>query len=145
MHIILVSNRLETVKRLAITPRMVALAVAGLVAVVFALSSLFSYLAVRHVDDVPLLREIAREGQLAAETRRHAFMEASLKGMAARVGELQIRLEQLDSLGGRLATAVGAKAQAAAIKTTASVRQPSAVAVSGMGGPLIKRISSIVR
>ena len=54
MHIILVSDRLATARSITITARHLALASVGFVLLVLAVSSLFSYVTVRHAGEIRL-------------------------------------------------------------------------------------------
>ncbi len=130
MHIILVSNRMATAKTIAITPRIVLAAMSGLVILMLGLSSLFSYLTVRHAAEIrlPFLQDLVRETTNQDLQRSSEFMHGNLKAMAVKVGELQARLVRLDSLGDRMATMVGIKAQE--IKSQERVGD-------GRGGPLL--------
>jgi murein DD-endopeptidase MepM/ murein hydrolase activator NlpD len=130
VHIILVSNRLATAKTVTITPRAVLAAVVTLVALLLGLSSLFSYLTVRHAADIhlPFLQDMVRAANAEDSRRSSQFMHDNLKAMAIRVGELQARLVHLDSLGERMAGAIGIKPQE--LKAQNQV-------TDGRGGPLL--------
>ena len=131
MHIILVSNRLATAKTIAITPRLVFGVITGFIVLVFGLSSLFSYVTVRHAAEIrlPFLQDLVRDTTNEDARRRSEFMRENLKIMAIKVGELQARLVRLDSLGERMANLVGIKTQ--------EIKAPEQVA-AGRGGPLLK-------
>ncbi len=131
MHIILVSNRLATAKTITITPRLLLGVVAGFIVLVFGLSSLFSYVTVRHAAEIrlPFLQDLVRDTTNEDSRRRSEFMRENLKVMAIKVGELQARLVRLDSLGERMANLVGIKPQE--LKTADQV-------AAGRGGPLIR-------
>jgi murein DD-endopeptidase MepM/ murein hydrolase activator NlpD len=131
MQIILVSNRLNTAKTITITPRLLLRIVAGFIVLVFGLSSLFSYVTVRHAAEIrlPFLQDLVRDTTNEDSRRRSEFMRENLKVMAIKVGELQARLVRLDSLGERMANLVGIKPQE--IKTADQV-------APGRGGPLIR-------
>lgn len=130
MHIILVSNRMATAKTITITLRMVIAAIAGLFALVLLMSSLFSYLTVRHAAEtrLPFLQDLVRDTNGEDTRRSSEFMRENLKLMAVKVGELQARLMRLDSLGERMAGVVGIKTQE--LKVTDRIQE-------GRGGPLI--------
>ncbi|MFY9327228.1 MAG: M23 family metallopeptidase [Georgfuchsia sp.] len=130
MHIILVSNRLATAKTITITPRLLLGFAAGFVVLIFGLSSLFSYVTVRHAAEIrlPFLQDLVRDTTKEDSRRRSEYMRENLKMMAIKVGELQARLVRLDSIGERMANLVGIKTQE--LKTTKQV--------VGSGGPLIK-------
>lgn len=134
MHIILVSNRLATAKTITITPRLLLGVVVGFIMLVFSLSSLFSYVTVRHAAEIrlPFLQDLVRDTTNEDSRRRSEFMRENLKVMAIKVGELQARLVRLDSLGERMANLVGIKTQE--LKTADQV-------TAGRGGPLLKATS----
>lgn len=131
MHIILVSNRLATAKTITITRRLLLGVVAGFLVLVFGLSSLFSYVTVRHAAEIrlPFLQDLVRDTNNEDSRRRSEFMRENLKVMAIKVGELQARLVRLDSLGERMANLIGIKPQE--LKT-------ADVVAAGRGGPLIR-------
>ena len=60
MHIILVSDRLTTTKTVVLTGRHMLLAVAALATMIIGLSSLFSYVTVRHAAEIrlPFLQDL---------------------------------------------------------------------------------------
>ena len=131
MHIILVSNRMATAKSIAITQRLLMALVAAFVFMLLGLSSLFSYVTVRHAAEIrlPFLQDLVRDTSNEDSRRSGEFMRENLKVMAVKVGELQARLVRLDSLGDRMASMVGIKAQE--LKTQEQTSE-------GRGGPLVK-------
>lgn len=134
MHIILVSDRMATARSIRVTGGHVALIAAGLVATVLALSSLFSYLTVRHAAEIrmPFLQELLRSVSLEEAGKTRELVRDNISTMAVRLGELQGQLMQLDTLGERLAAIAGVKPQGAARALPAGPRQgPS-------GGPLMR-------
>lgn len=123
MHIILVSNRLTTAKTIALTPRKLLLAVLLFLTLVLALSSLFSYLTLRHAAALrlPVLQNMLRTINIEESQRSYEY----LKAMAIKLGDMQAQLTRLDSLGERLARMTGA-------------RLPEALPEGGgRGGPLL--------
>ena len=54
MHIILVSNRMATAKTIAITPRLVFALLVGMFVLMLGVSTLFSYITVRHAAEIRL-------------------------------------------------------------------------------------------
>ena len=138
MHIILVSNRMATAKTIAITPRLIVALVAGFVLILLGLSSLFSYVTVRHAAEIrlPFLQDLVRDTNNEDSRRSSEFMRENLKVMAVKVGELQARLVRLDSLGERMANMVGIRTQE--LKSPGQpVTQMSEHALDGRGGPLL--------
>ncbi len=113
MHIILVSDRLTTARTITINCDMWLRVWRLCVALVLLVSSLFSYLTVRHAAEIrlPVLQDLVRDTNGEDTRRSSEFMRENLKLMAVKVGELQARLMRLDSLGERMAGVVGIKTQ----------------------------------
>lgn len=128
MHIILVSDRLATARTITITARHLVLAVFGFALTVLAVSSLFSYVTMRHAAEVrlPFLQSLLVSVRDQETRVTQDFMRENLNAMAVRLGQLQARLMHLDTLGERLG-------QLSGIKTPEA--QP--IDKSGQGGPLI--------
>lgn len=130
MHIILVSDRLATAKTIVLTWRHIVTAVVALVFFVLALSSLFSYVTVRHAAEIrlPFLEKLvqAMTAEQAQESRQ--FVRENLNAMAVRLGEMQAQLLRLDSMGERLAAVAGIKPQELRLLEKGH---------DGRGGPLI--------
>lgn len=112
MHIILVSDRLATARTITITARHLALAVAGLVLTVLILSSLFSYVTVRHAAEVrlPFLQSLLMSVREQESRKTQEFLRENLNAMAVRLGQMQAQLMRLDTLGERLGQLAGIKA-----------------------------------
>lgn len=129
MHIILVSDRLATARTITITARHLALAAAGLVLAVLILSSLFSYVTVRHAAEVrlPFLQSLLMSVREQETRKTQEFLRENLNAMAVRLGQMQAQLMRLDTLGERLG-------QLAGIKVPESKPQDT---TSGQGGPLL--------
>lgn len=130
MHIILVSDRLATAKTITITGRHVALALVGLFALVIGLSSLFSYVTVRHAAEIrlPFLQDLLRIVSAEESRSRREVVQDNLNAMAVKLGEMQAQLMRLDSMGERLAALAGVKPQ--------EIKMP-APARDGRGGPMV--------
>lgn len=131
MHIILVSDRLATAKTIVLTWRHVAMTLVALAFVVVALSSLFSYMTVRHAAEIrlPFLEKLVQT-MLAEQTKEsRQFVRENLTAMAVRLGEMQAQLLRLDTMGERLAAVAGIKPQELRLLERAS---------DGRGGPLIQ-------
>ncbi|MDK9701773.1 MAG: M23 family metallopeptidase [Sulfuritalea sp.] len=130
MHIILVSDRLATARSITLTWRHAAFFAGALFGSVLLLSSLFSYVTVRHAAEIrlPFLQDLVRAVN-AEETRRSKdFVRENLNAMAVKLGEMQAQLMRLDTIGERLAGMAGVKTQelkAFEAKT------------GGRGGPLV--------
>lgn len=130
MHIILVSDRLATARSITLTWRHGMLLALALFSSVLVLSSLFSYLTVRHAAEIrlPFLHDLVRAVN-AEETRRSKdFVRENLDAMAVKLGEMQAQLLRLDTIGERLAGMAGVKPQ----ELKAFSPLPD-----GRGGPLV--------
>lgn len=132
MQIILVSDRMATARSITLDGRHLALMATGLFVMVIALSSMFSYLTVRHAAEVrlPFLQELLRTLNLQEASKTHELVRENLSTMAVRLGEMQGQLMQLDSLGERLAGLAGVKAPDA--------KKQAASRPAGSGGPLTR-------
>jgi murein DD-endopeptidase MepM/ murein hydrolase activator NlpD len=102
-----------------------------LMALVLGLSTLFSYVTVRHAAEVrlPFLQELVRAVSLEETHKSKEFVRENINSMAVRLGQMQAQLTRLDSLSERLAALAGVK--------PADVKTPDA-AKDGRGGPLIQ-------
>jgi murein DD-endopeptidase MepM/ murein hydrolase activator NlpD len=136
VHIILVSDRMATARSITITGGHLAFFATGLVMVVLALSSLFSYLTVRHAAEIrlPFLQEMLRTTTLEETGKTRELLRDSLSSMAVRLGQMQGQLMQLDTLGERLAGLAGVKLQERAKSSNDGV----AKSADAKGGPLIR-------
>lgn len=123
LHIILVSNRLTTAKTITLTPRKLLLAGLLFCGLVLLLSSLFSYLTLRHAAALrlPVLQDMLRAVNIEESQRSYEY----LKAMAIKLGDMQAQITRLDSLGERLARMTGARLPEA---------KPDG---GGRGGPLL--------
>jgi len=112
VHIILVSDRLATARTITITLRHLVLAAVGLALTVLLLSSLFSYVTVRHAAEVrlPFLQSLLMSVREQETQKARDFMRENLNAMAVRLGQLQAQLMRLDTLGERLGQLSGIKA-----------------------------------
>ena len=130
MHVILVSDRMATAKSIILTWRHAALAAVGFMVLVLGLSTVFSYVTVRHAADIrlPLLQELLQASNAAESERSREFVRENLNAMAVKLGQMQAQLIRIDTLGERLANLSGLKAE---------VRQEAAKAKDGRGGPLL--------
>lgn len=130
MHIILVSDRLATARTITLTWRHLFAALAVLFALVVGLSSLFSYVTVRHAAEIrlPFLQSLVRAVNAEDAKRSSEFVRENLNTMAVKLGEMQAQLMRLDTLGERLAGLAGVKPQE--MKALEASRD-------GRGGPLV--------
>ena len=129
MHLILVSNRMTTARTIIVTPRLILALLTGLFALMLALSSLFSYVTVRHAAEIqlPFLQKLIRAITFEDSQRNQEYVQENLKVMATKLGEMQAQLIRLDSLGDRLATQTGVHLD----------EDKPAKVKDGRGGPLI--------
>jgi murein DD-endopeptidase MepM/ murein hydrolase activator NlpD len=134
MHIILVSDHMATARSIRLTVRHLMMAITGLMAVVLALSSLFSYLTVRHAAEIrlPFLQEMLRSISLEEAGKTHDLVRENLANMATRLGQMQGQLMQLDTLGERLAGLAGVN------RAKDDKAVPAKTAPAGSGGPLVR-------
>jgi len=135
MHIILVSDRMATARSITLTGRHLALIVAGLFILMLAISSMFSYLTVRHAAEIrmPFLQELLRTVSLEETGRTRELVRENLANMAVRLGQLQGQLMQLETLGERLAGLAGVKSPDAT-KAPATTKP----VMANSGGPLVR-------
>lgn len=129
MHIILVSDRLATAKTISVSMRHIALFAGVLMLAVLGLSTLFSFITLRHAAELrlPFIQEIALSMRAEEAQRTQTFMRDNLNAMAIKIGEIQARMLRLDSLGERLGGMVGIKPQ-----------EFKAAEKPGQGGPLVQ-------
>ncbi len=136
MHIILVSDRMATARSITLTRLHLALFGLGMMVVIVALSSMFSYLTMRHAAEIrmPFLQELVRTLSMEESTKTRELVKESLSTMAVRLGQMQGQLMQLDTLGERLAGLAGVKPTKAQAtdKPAATEKSPPS------GGPLMR-------
>jgi murein DD-endopeptidase MepM/ murein hydrolase activator NlpD len=130
MHIILVSDRLATARSITLTWRHALMFAASMFASVVVLSSLFSYVTVRHAAEIrlPFLQDLLRAVNAEETQRSKDFVRENLNAMAVKLGEMQAQLLRLDTIGERLAGIAGVKPQ--------ELKAFEAKA-DGRGGPLL--------
>lgn len=107
MHIILVSNRLATSRTLTITPRLAAVAAFSFLALAFSMSFLLSWIGIRF--NLPLAETLVVSVQQEQTQKTQDFVRDNLGVMAAKLGQMQAKLLQLDSLGERISKLSGVK------------------------------------
>ncbi|MFA7269497.1 MAG: M23 family metallopeptidase [Sterolibacterium sp.] len=110
MHIILVSDRLATAKSINLGWRHLIWGFAGFVGLVIGMSTVFSYVTMRHAAEVrlPFLQDMLRTMTAAETERSKEFVRENLNAMAVKLGQMQAQLTHLDSLGERLTKMSGA-------------------------------------
>jgi len=130
LHIILVSDRLATARSITLTWKHLVLFVAAMMASMVMLSSLFSYVTVRHAAELrlPFLQDLLRSMNAAESEKSRDFVRENLNAMAVKLGEMQAQLLRLDTMGERLAAMAGVKPQ----ELKAFEAKPD-----GRGGPLL--------
>jgi murein DD-endopeptidase MepM/ murein hydrolase activator NlpD len=130
MHIILVSDRLATARSITLTWRHLMLFAGALFGSVLVLSSLFSYVTVRHAAEIrlPFLQDLVRAVNAEETQRSKDFVRENLNAMAVKLGEMQAQLMRLDTIGERLAGMAGVKPQDLKAFETKT---------GGRGGPLV--------
>lgn len=130
MHIILVSDRLATARTITLTLRHGVLFALAMFSSVLLLSSLFSYVTVRHAAEIrlPFLQDLVRAVNAEETQRSKDFVRENLNVMAVKLGQMQAQLMRLDTVGERLAAMAGVKPQ--------ELKAPAAKP-DGRGGPLL--------
>jgi hypothetical protein len=113
VHIILVSDRLATARSITLTWRHVLMFMGAMFASVLFLSSLFSYVTVRHAAEIrlPFLQDLLRSVNAEESERSKDFVRENLNAMAVKLGEMQAQLLRLDTIGERLAGIAGVRPQ----------------------------------
>lgn len=124
MQIILVSRHLKAARTITIMPRHVALLAVSALCLLLATAGLISWLSVHW--RLPLVEDLLLSLQQREMKKTRDYLENNLQLMATRVGELQARVLQLDTLGERLSGVAGVKLEA----------QPAA-GKAGQGGPFV--------
>lgn len=124
MQIILVSRHLKAARTITIMPRHVFAVLMVFTLLVFSTSALFSWLSV-HLR-LPIVEDLMMSMQRQETKKVRDYLDNNLQLMATRLGELQARVLQLDSLGNRVSDIAGVK------------RESVPVAVKGgQGGPYL--------
>lgn len=133
MQIILVSDRMATARTITLNWVHLGMAAVVLMVAMLAMSSMFSYLTMRHAAEIrlPFLQDLVRTLSLEEASKTRELVRENLSAMAVRLGQMQGQLMQLDSLGERLAGLAGLK-QPETKKSSATDR------VQGSGGPLTR-------
>jgi len=111
VQIILVSRHLKAARTITIMPRHVVAALVVFVALVFSTSALFSWLSV-HLR-LPIVEDLMMSLQRQETKKVRDYLDNNLQLMATRIGELQARVLQLDSLGERVSDIAGVKREPA--------------------------------
>lgn len=123
MQIILVSRHLKAARTFTIMPRHLVMVVAAFLMAVFFTSAAFSWLSV-HLR-LPLIESLLVSIQNKESQKTQDYVTNNMQMMATRLGELQARVLQLDTLGDRLSSVAGIK------------REPVKRDKPGQGGPFV--------
>ena len=127
MHIILVSKRLATSRTLTITPRLAAAAAFVFLALAFSMSFFLSWIGIRF--NLPFAETLVISVQQEQTQKTQDFVRDNLNVMAAKLGQMQAQLLQLDSLGERISILSGVKQPEKPVEGNSGK--------GGQGGPLI--------
>jgi murein DD-endopeptidase MepM/ murein hydrolase activator NlpD len=102
---------LATAKTITLTGRHLLLMAAAAVVLVLGLSTLFSYVTVRHAAEIrlPFLQDVVRAVSMEETQKSRDFVRENLNAMAVRLGQMQAQLLRLDSLSERLSALAGVK------------------------------------
>lgn len=111
MNVILVSNRLAKARTITLTGRHLLVALVCLLVVFLAAVLAMQYAVVRLAPGALSgdLRAWLASAQNVEQQKAQAYTRESLDTMAVRLGQMQARLQRLDTLGGRLAKLTGMK------------------------------------
>lgn len=123
MQVILVSRHLKAARTITIMPRHVVMAFTGFLTAVFFTSAAFSWLSV-HLR-LPVVENLLASIQYKESQKTQDYVTNNMQMMAARLGELQAQVLQLDTLGDRLSGLAGVK------------RESLARTKPGQGGPFV--------
>lgn len=107
MQIILVSRHMKAARTVTIMPRHIVLAFAVFFAMVFSTSAFFSWLSVHF--RLPLVENLMLSLQQQESKKTQDYISNNLQLMATRLGELQAKVLQLDSLGERVSALANGK------------------------------------
>jgi len=105
VQIILVSSRLGTAKTIHIGGRHIVAVFALFLTSVFFGSAILSWLSIQL--RLPVVQELVLSMQHREAQQTEAFVKGNLQALAARLGELQAQMVQLDGLGQRLSERTG--------------------------------------
>ena len=125
MQVIIVSRHLKAARTLHIMPRHIALGAFAFCGLVFLCSVAFSALSL-HLR-LPIVEDVLLSVQQKELRKTRDFITNNLNLMATRLGELQGRLLQLDTLGNRVSDLAGIKRKLPA----------EGEAKPGQGGPFL--------
>ena len=148
MNIILVSTKLAKARSIAIElPQLAAMALLGLMLIVFSITAL-NYALLRYAADAKLPLLVTLLGPLAAERteQRESYMRDNLNALATRLGQMQAQLVRLESVGERLATIAGFSPQDLMFgEAPGQGGAPSSAAKDLSLGDLTKQLDALTR
>jgi murein DD-endopeptidase MepM/ murein hydrolase activator NlpD len=126
LQIIIMHSRFKHARTIKVERRWVALAAAGVVAVIVAMSGLLSYLTLNNAvaNKLPLVRGWIADQAAEGLKDRDDFVRANISALAVKLGEIQAQVSRLDVLGDRVASMAGVRPQELPTKDP------------GRGGPL---------
>lgn len=124
MQIILVSRHLKAARTVTIMPRHLVVAVLVFLILLFSTSAVFSWLSV-HLR-LPVVENLLVSMQEQENQKTQSYVSNNLQLMATRLGELQAKVLQLDSVGERVAGLAGVRREGVSV----SVK-------GGEGGPYV--------
>lgn len=130
MQIILVSRHLSAARTITIMPRHVLLVLAVFFALVLSTAILFSWLSVHW--RLPIVENLILSLQQQESRRIQDYVSNNLQLMATRLGELQGKVLQLDSLGQRVSGLAGEKGEKSPAKSL-----EKSLEKGGQGGPFV--------
>lgn len=105
MQIILVSRHLKAARTVTIMPRHLVAALLVFLTLVFSTSAIFSWLSV-HLR-LPVVENLLLSMQEQENQKTQSYVSNNLQLMATRLGELQAKVLQLDSVGERVSGLAG--------------------------------------
>lgn len=111
MQIILVSRHLKAARTITIMPRHVLAALAVSLVLLFSTSALFSWLSVQW--RLPLVENLLQSLREQDSEKTESRVSNNLQLMATRLGELQAKVQQLDSLAERVLGMAGRQPEVA--------------------------------
>ncbi len=124
MQIILVSRHLKAARTITIMPRHLVIGLLAFVILLFSTSALFSWLSV-HLR-LPLMEDLVLSLQHREAQKAQDHLSNNLQLMATRLGELQGKVLELNTLGERLSGLAGEPP-----------KKPAATGKEGQGGPYL--------
>jgi murein DD-endopeptidase MepM/ murein hydrolase activator NlpD len=127
MQIILVSRHLKAARTVTIMPRHIVAVLLVFFVLLFSTSAIFSWLSV-HLR-LPVVEKLLVSLQQQENQKTQDYVSNNLQLMATRLGELQAKVLQLDSVGERVANLAGIRREAEPATKPASM--------VGQGGPYI--------